>query len=341
MLKRLRQLFLSTERESEEQQLSSPAEIAIGGAPAFPLDTHLASHEGYPILDWNAATAWIETMESAEIQNDAWTAIQRGWLLHLREALGPEFRLAESGGAMLLSSLEPGLARVSLDYVDRTLQRLLKLLDGIARAPQRGKNILILMDSYESYYGYVSYYYSEAGEFASSGGMHVNAGCSHYVTLKNDLRAIEPIIAHEMTHGCVSHLPLPAWLNEGLAVNTERRLAAAPVTHTPQQLRAMHLAFWREEEIQEFWSGKSFLRTDNGNLLSYDLARLIVEQVAEDWEHFKQFVLTADGADAGAAAALTHLGIDLGEFVCALLERENPSAWTPKPGAWVAMPEPG
>ena len=32
---------------------------------------------------------------------------------------------------------------------------------------------------------------------------------------------------HEMTHGSVAHLPLPLWLNEGLAVNTERRLAGA------------------------------------------------------------------------------------------------------------------
>jgi hypothetical protein len=256
-------------------------------------------------------------------------------------ALGAAFRLNESSSAMLLSSLEPNVARATLDYMDRTLQRVIKLLDGIARMPSMGKDLLLVFDDDESYYRYVSCYYPEAGEFASSGGMHIDAGCSHYVTVKNDLRVIEPIIAHEMTHGCVGHLPLPAWLNEGLAVNVERRLAPTPPTHTPQQLRAKHLAFWGEQEMQEFWSGKSFLRADDGNLLSYDLARLIVEQMNQGWAPFKRFVLAADGVDAGAAAARQHLGIDLGEFVCALLERAPAASWAPDPGMWDGAPERG
>jgi hypothetical protein len=48
-------------------------------------------------------------------------------------------------------------------------------------------------------------------------------GLQHFITTKADLRSIEPVIAHEMTHACVQHLPLPLWLNEGLAVNTEQR----------------------------------------------------------------------------------------------------------------------
>lgn len=151
--------------------------------------------------------------------------------------------------------------------------------------------------------------------------MHIDAGCSHYATVKNDLRLIEPIIAHEMTHGCLGHLRLPAWLNEGLAVNVEQRIAPTPSAHTPLQLHGKHAAFWGESEIQEFWAGKSFLRPDDGNLLSYALARLIVEQLSRDWEPFRRFVLAADSADAGAAAAKEHLGVDLGEFVCALLEK--------------------
>ena len=260
----------------------------------------------------------------------------------MRSALGPRFQLKESKNVLLLSSLEPNVAGATLNYMERTLQRIVTVLDGIAQMPEVGKEVLIVFDDVESYYRYVAYYYPDDGEFAFSAGMHIDAGCSHYVTVKDDLRLFEPVIAHEMTHGCLGHLPLPAWLNEGLAVNVERRLSPTPPTHMPQQLHAKHLAFWDPRCIQELWSGRSFLRTDDGNLLSYDLARLMVEQFSHPWEPFKQFVLAADRADAGSAAARQHLGVDLGEVVCALLEQASLAAsWRPDPAQWQGDPERG
>lgn len=319
-----------------------PAEVVIDNVLPFHISEHIRNHEGFPIMDWEAVNRWAEELGQANLQDSAWGAIERAWLLHFREALGPKFWLAESNNAMLLSSLEDNIAHATLDYMERTLKRVVKTLDGIAQVPPWGKDILIVFDEGDSYYRYVSHYYPDAGEFAFSGGMHINAGCSHYVTVKGDLRSIEPIIAHEMTHGCLGHLPLPAWLNEGLAVNTEQRLTGARMSdYTPQQLRQKHLEFWREGEMQEFWSGKSFLRTDDGNLLSYDLARILIEHAAKNWEPFKRFVLASDAADAGATAAHDHLGVDLGELVCALLGREPSTAWAPDPQAWADEPERG
>ena len=319
---------------------AAPTELVVGDS-VFDLPRHLAYREGYPAVDWDAVQSWSSSLGPDDLQGQAWSAAEKAWLLHMRAALGQAFRLRESSNAMLLSSLEPNVARSTLDYMERTLQRVVKVLDGIAVVPPLGKDILLVFDDDERYYRYVSRYYPDAGEFAFSGGMHINAGCSHYVTVKNDLRVIEPIIAHEMTHGCLGHLPLPAWLNEGLAVNVEQRISPTPSSHTPQQLRAKHLSFWGESEIQELWSGKSFLRADDGNLLSYALARLLVEQMSRDWEPFKRFVLDADGADAGAVAAGEHLDIDLGEFVCALLEKAPSPMWAPDPSAWDGAPERG
>ena len=311
-----------------QNQTPSP-QVLVDGAPAFALSQHIRLHEGYPILDWQAVQAWIDELASPALRALAWAAVERGWLLHMRAALGAGFQLQESGTAMLLSSLEANIARATMDYMERTLGRVLKLLDGIAEIAPMGKDILIVFDDDESYYRYASYYYPEGGEFALSGGMHIDSGCSHYVTIRSDLRTIEPVIAHEMTHGFVGHLPLPLWLNEGLAVNVERRLTGERSTHTPQQLQVKHAAFWGVEEIQQFWSGESFTRTDDGNLLSYDLARLLVEHLGKDWQAFKSFVLSASAADAGALAAQEHLGVELGEFVCALLDRPPAEAWKP------------
>jgi hypothetical protein len=219
--------------------------------------------------------------------------------------------------------------------MERTLKRIGAVLNGIAQVPAWGKDLLIIFDDEAQYYNYVSYYYPDSGEFAFSGGMHISAGCSHFVTIKSDLRSIEPTIAHEMTHGCLAHLPIPKWLNEGLAVNTEHRLAGAgrPL-YTPDQMHEKHLRFWGEAEIQEFWSGNSFQRTDNGNELSYDLARILVDQFSRDWARFTAFVLAADYADAGRAAALAHLELPLGAAAAAILEKSPLPQWEPNPGAW-------
>lgn len=303
-----------------------PLMISVEGLPDFPIAQYLNHYGNFPLLNWVEAASWLLSLESPVLQASAWDAMEKAWLLHLRAALGPHFRLRETNSAALLSSLDDGVATATLRYMERTLKRVTTLLDGLARVPSWGKDILIVFDDVESYYRYASYYYPEAGEFAFSSGMCIDAGCAHFVTVKSDLRAIEPIIAHEMTHGCLAHLPLPLWLNEGLAVNTEHRIAGISDSNmTAQELRKKHLSFWGPQEIQEFWSGRSFKRIDDGSMLSYDLARLIVAHFSKDWETFKSFVLDADAADAGVASARENLRIDLGAIACTLFEKEPSS----------------
>jgi hypothetical protein len=313
---------------------AAPERVTLDGADEFPLAGHLKLEHGFPIVDWAKVQTWVETMPEAR-RAQAWAACERAWLLHFRDALGADFHLEESDNAAVLSSLAPHLAKSTLDFMDRSARRIGAVLDGIAQFAPWGKDILIAFDDDESYYRYVAYYYPERGEFAFSGGMCINTGCTHYVTVKNELRQVEATVVHEMTHGSVAHLPLPLWLNEGLAVNTERRLAGVgPARHTPEQMHEKHRRFWSVVSIQEFWSGQSFQEAGDANLLSYDLARIIVEQFARDWPSFTQFVLNAKHDDAGATAARAHLGLDLGELVTTLLERDTPKSWEPDPEKW-------
>lgn len=316
---------------------AAPAWVALKGGLEFPLERHVARHEGLPIVDWEKAQAWVDGLDPGR-RGEAWRACERGWLLHFRDALGMGFRLDESGTAALVSSLAPNAARATLEFMDRTARRVAAVLGELAGDPAPGKDILILFDDGESYYRYVSHYYPETGEFATSGGMHITrGGCGHFVSVKReDLRELEAMIAHEMTHGALSHLPLPLWLNEGLAVNTERRLAGVPreALGVPEKRHERMRRFWSVVSIQEFWSGASFERPGESNELSYELARVVVEALAGDWERFARFARAADAADAGAAAAAEHLGLDLGEAVTALLERDTPKSWSPDPSKW-------
>ena len=97
------------------------------------------------------------------------------------------------------------------------------------------------------------------------------------------------------------------------------------------QMHRKHLAFWNEDTIQEFWSGKSWRRPDEGNSLSYDLAVHLVAIGSRDFARFRDFVNAADHADSGNAAAQAHLGYPVADLAAAVLG-EGP--WTPDPGKW-------
>lgn len=322
---------------------STPTDIVLApSATPFSVAAHIDNETEFPVLGWQAAHLWIESIPDADARGAAWARLERAWLEHMESALGAPYAVHESETSLLLSTLDQNVADATLDFMSKSLQRIIRVLDGIAEVSEWGKDILVVFDDEAAYYRYVSQYYPADGEFAASSGMYINAGCGHFATVKADLQAIEPIIVHEMTHACLSHLPIPAWLNEGLAVNTEHRLSPSGAPRfTPREMHARHRAFWGDTEIQEFWSGKSFLRNDDGNMLSYDLARILVSQLSADWPSFRSFVLSANIADAGAAAAMEHLDLDLGAAASALLEREPTDAWAPNPALWLEEPERG
>lgn len=336
MLKIFRSILGGSHKDTPEDSVqaadrAAPSELFFAETnQRFPFASHLKLHMGFPIADWDTIRSWVGSIETEALHGKAWTMAEHAWLQHLQAALGERYSLVHSDTAILLSPLEKKAASATLEYMNRTLQRVSKVLDGIAEVPPWGRDILIVFESEDQYYDYVSHYYPDSGEFAFSSGMFISAGCSHFVTVQSDLRTVEPVIAHEMTHACLSHLPIPLWLNEGLAVNTEQRLAGKPSSHySAREMREQHLAFWGTNEIQEFWSGKSFSRTDDGNMLSYDLARILVEGLAKDWAAFRQFVLAARWQDAGAAAAQLHLGSTLGKCVSSLLEKSSSAEFEP------------
>jgi hypothetical protein len=335
MLGRLRALLGSAAAgEGEAPRPAAPGQVAAPGGATFDFLAHLERASAFPIARWEAIAAWVESLPDGE-QAKAWGRCERAWMLHMAEALGPGFALREGATAMVLSSLDAKNARHALEFMERTLRRIVHVLAGVAQAAPWGKDLLILFDDADTYYQYASIYQPDGGEFALSSGMHITRGCSHFISTKAELGVIEPVIAHEMTHGCVAHLPLPLWLNEGLAVNTEHRVAGTgQALHTPEQMRMRHLKFWGAAEVQEFWSGRSFRRHDDGNELSYDLARILVESLSSPWEPFAAFVRDASYGDAGMAAAREHLAIDLGEAVAALLEVGEGEPFAPRPGSW-------
>ena len=89
--------------------------------------------------------------------------------------------------------------------------------------------------------------------------------------------------------------------------------------------------------MQEFWTGESFHRTDDGNALSYNLARNIVGLLGREWRSFTSFATNAQRADGGAAAR-SALDLDLGELAAAALNVPVQPGWSPDPATWKKTP---
>jgi len=285
-----------------------------------------------PVVDWEAMSKLEPpTVDKARV-NEFWNALARSWLEALRAALGERYAIRESERFLMLSPFEESRANVVADFLEHTRKRIFTLLDGVAAEKGAGKVCVLIFDSEDRYYEYVSNYYSEGGEYALSGGMFIQEGYGHFVFVESDVSVMEPTIAHELTHCLLQHLSLPAWLNEGIAVNTEQRLCPpGRALFSPEEMHEKHKQFWNEATIQEFWSGKSWLRADEANTLSYDLAKYFVVLTAEDFDAFRAFANAADMADAGDAAALKFLGYPVGNLAEAVLG-EGP--WQPRPELW-------
>jgi hypothetical protein len=317
----------ASSQESADRVDPPPDHIEAAGAAPLLLTPLLQMSEGFPRPDWDAITGWIGTIPDDGEQAAAWGRCEIAWLQHLQSALGPDYRLRIADEVALLSTLDDTTAKTTLAFVSKARERIARTLNGLAEVPEWGYDIVLVFDDEDTYYRYASHHYPDEGEFAFSSGMYLGGACGHFTTVKDQLQSIEPTIVHELTHALLGHLPIPTWLNEGLAVNTEHRFyPPAAGSHRGGRDAALqharHQNFWGAAEIQQFWSGDSFHRTDQGNELSYDLARILTAQFASDWETFKAFALEAHQSDGGAQAARERLGISLGSAVCALLERE-------------------
>lgn len=312
-----------------EEVLSSPAVSAE--EMLWLADTSL------PIPDWHRQP-WAEHGEDEALHAQA-NGLAAGWLQAMTTALGAGYARAESGNFMLLSSMDTRARGVLLDYLERSQRRVLAALSGIAADHGHGKTVVMVFEDEETYFRYVANYGSGSSQpEASSGGMFIDHGYGHFVFPQGTFEVMEPVVVHELTHCLVRHLPLPAWLNEGLAVNTEHRFTGHRPRYRPNELEYLFSRFWDASTIQEFWSGKSFLRPDDGQALSYELARLMVQLLGKDYELLTRFCGTANHDDGGQRAAKEVMGAGLEDVAEILL---GPGNWKPDPASWADGTEKG
>jgi len=281
--------------------------------------------EGFPQPDWKLIGQYIRATAGEDHLKEAWHKASLQWLGVIKEKLGPGHLIFESPNFLLLSTKTKNSAIYVLNVAENALKRIRDDLKDLAWRWEHGKHAIIIIEDVDEYYHYISHFYSEEGDFATSGGIFIGSGYCHTVlALHTDYTLT---LIHELTHLCVSPLQIPRWLNEGLATTTEARVVGRRASRLDDEIFERHTAYWNKQTIQDFWSGKSFRTPGEPSELSYSLAEILVDNVRTDCgPDFHPFVRDAKIEDGGEAAALQHLGASLNEVAITFLGEGD---WTP------------
>lgn len=294
-------------------------------------DKYIEYPDEFPRPDWTSIAKAIEQDVERAQWHEAWHDVSRKWLQETACVLGEEYHIEESDHFFLLTDETRSYTDVLLCFLEDALHSIMSSLPGIAQTAKHGKHSIMMFDSQERYYHYIAYFYPDVGSFASSGGIFIKSGYGHFVFPQSELGEVERIAAHELTHACLMHLPLPLWLNEGIAGNMEDLLTHSAPFVCSHEFIERHQCFWRKNRIQQFWSGASFFQPDEGHELSYHLARLVTKILSHDYPTFRQFVLTVNAEDGGESAVQQHFGGSLGDVIVQILGNGE---WTPKSTSW-------
>ena len=137
---------------------------------------------------------------------------------------------------------------------------------------------------------------------------------------------MERVVCHELTHNLLAPLDLPRWLNEGMAIFAEHKIAGSVMDWDSEQMEK-HRRYWNAETIQGYWSGHTFNQPGEEFLLSYQLAAVMGREIFTTYPNRAgEFVNHVRADDYGAEAAIEYLQTPLGAIASMCL---GPGSWEP------------
>jgi hypothetical protein len=319
-----------------------PLAPAVAAAPKIspsknlpPENVDLAKSDGampvakdFPYPDWKQIGNYVRKTIPPAAWNDAWREPVAQWLEKIRVLLGPDFFLDESDHFFLVCNQDPEERGRIVKFAENVQKSFQAMLNGVKLRETYGKQVILIFGDLEVYYRYISHFYPN-GQHNLNGGVFLRGGGYAHVALPvYDRYTIQPTLVHELAHNALFTLPLPRWLNEGVAQIFELQFTRVRGTGFDQDMDMadQHHAYWNSKTIQEFWAGDSFLSVD-GVHLSYSLAKIVVDLMADEKGNFKNFLQNANDADAGEAACRQTYGKSLGQIAGVFL---GPGNWNPK-----------
>ena len=306
--------------------------------PLPDLSDHFEDHHGLSHPDWPAIWNLIHETFAEEELHPAWDQAATVWIRRLADQLGAGYRVDGSRNFILLSAKSQRDAANFLHLCESSLEEILECLEGAASDAGYGRHVIFIFASDDDYYRYVAPLYPD-GESPMSGGMCISRGYSHIVMPPSEPAGHHTSMVHELTHVCLAHLPLPAWLNEALAMRMEQLVCGTATFVLDGEVHRRHQAHWNCETIQQFWSGRSWTIPGDSFELSYNLAEVLWRKIEGELSAPREvvigFIAAADWRDAGNSAFREIYDLGLADLVEDFLGEGD---WSPRPETWEPPP---
>jgi hypothetical protein len=275
--------------------------------------------DGFPRPDWLKieAAVYARAGGSKPAIAKLWHEVTSSWLRNLCGHLGRSYQVDESELFFLVTSnQDQRYASLKVSLI-RGLEFVRSRLRTIAVPEEDAKHVAILFHDDELYYRYIAFFYPEQGEFPLSRVLFLRSGYRHLAISAAPISEIELSLLHELARACISHLPLPVWLEEGIALDMQE--AWLPGSTMSIRSASDPSRFWSKMTIREFWSGDAFYKEDESTSQACALALGLVRALGDDRERFERFVLTASVDDAGEQGFRLVYGESLATIIGRLL----------------------
>jgi len=287
--------------------------------------------------DWEAVDGFVQDHFAKESFHDAYCQIASLWTRQIQSQLASGYRITESNKFIMLSRADDETVAQALQFLERCLYRIHTGLPFVPAELGYGKWPVLCLEP-DDFYAYLTdYCHDDEAEHALVGGVFLNRGYGHFAMPDASLDRYSSVFAHELTHAILSICDLPAWLDEAITATVEHRITNEVPYVLDREFIRRHQGYWTAESIQSFWAGTSFWTPDEGQELSYHLARFIFTALYQsgtvDPNQVSRFIANANHEDAGQAAAKEHLDLDLGEILTHLL---GDGSWAPDKDAIAA-----
>lgn len=308
----------------------------MASLPELPKEilVHLIERDRFCYPNWKKIRGFVSKSHPENEWNTVWHAISLEWIARIKKGLGQEYRVHETKNFLLLTQASDRLLDDASEFYERSRRFILQSFPQIAKDEGYGKNVVFMFDTEDDYYDYILPFYPD-GEHSQSSGVFLHNGYGHFAFPTHDFASYRGVFVHEFTHLSLAHLPIPTWLNEALAMQTEDRLAGTAPFEMDEELHELHRNYWNEKTIQTYWSGRSFDTPGDPSRLSYNLSQLLMQKIDQDirptQEKLMNFISSSNWKDAGEKASQVHLGIGVGDLVASFLGKGN---WVPKPKSW-------
>jgi len=302
----------------------------------FPdISDHLYEKDGFCHPDWKAIGKQIEASLSKSDWNAAWAYASKEWIDRICAKLGEQYQYYETKNFLILSGAPKRLNKDACKFYEEALSLILKYLPGVASDEGYGKHIVMMFADQKSYYAYISYFYPDGEHSMTSGIFLSGEGYGHFAFPTMDYSSYRPVLVHELTHGCLRHLPIPLWLNEAIAMRMEDVICQSCAINLDRELHKKHEKHWNPVTIQQFWSGESWDIVGDSFELSYSLAQIIWQKIEVNLQAPQQSILeyisTASFKDSGESASKSIFDLSLGELVEDFLGEGD---WAPQASSW-------